>query len=74
MTRTVTINDRMQRGYRYELTAAAGRAFDPDFAPELTPAEMPRMGVLAGGRRAPLRSGRLDLPPAPAPGPAAMGL
>mgnify|MGYP003401935299 CR=1 FL=1 len=36
----VTVNDRMQRGYRYELTARPGRDFDPKFQPELTPAEM----------------------------------
>ena len=46
--RSVTVNDRMQRGYRYEITARAGRDFDPEFEPELTPAEMLRLGVFGG--------------------------
>jgi len=44
----VTVNDKMQRGYRYELTAPAGRAFDSEFRPELTPAQMLRLGVFGG--------------------------
>ena len=36
--RTVTVRDKMQRGYRYALTAPTGRNFDPAFKPELTPA------------------------------------
>jgi hypothetical protein len=46
--KTVTVNDKMQRGYRYILTAPPGRNFDPDFRPELTPAEMLRLGVFGG--------------------------
>jgi len=46
--RSVTVNDRMQKGYRYALTAPAGRGFDPEFRPQLTPAEMLRLGVFAG--------------------------
>jgi hypothetical protein len=46
--RFITVNDRMQRGYRYELTAPAGRKFDPEFHPELTPAQMLRLGVFGG--------------------------
>jgi hypothetical protein len=46
--RSVTVNDRMQKGYRYRLTAPVGRSFDPDFKPQLTPAEMLRLGVFAG--------------------------
>jgi hypothetical protein len=38
--RNITVNDKMQRGYTYTLTAAAGRDFDPEFRPELTPKEM----------------------------------
>ena len=44
----VRVNDKMQRGYRYELVTPAGRYFDPEFCPELTPAEMLRLGVFGG--------------------------
>ena len=46
--RVVTVNDRMQRGYRYALSAPAGRNFDPEFTPDLTPREMLRLGVFGG--------------------------
>lgn len=46
--KTVAVNDLMQQGYRYELTAPAGADFDPRFAPELTPAEMLSLGVFGG--------------------------
>jgi hypothetical protein len=46
--RTIVVNDRMQRGYRYVCTAPAGRSFDPEFTPELTPREMLRLGVFCG--------------------------
>jgi hypothetical protein len=46
--RIVVVNDKMQRGYRYELVAPSGRGFDPDFSPELTPREMLRLGVFCG--------------------------
>jgi hypothetical protein len=46
--RTVVVNDRMQRGYRYVRVAPVGRNFDPDFRPELTPPEMLRLGVFGG--------------------------
>lgn len=45
---TITVNDRMQQGYQYNLIAPIGREFDPEFRPELTPAEMLRMGVFGG--------------------------
>ncbi len=46
--RTIIVNDTMQKGYRYVLTAASGRGFDPEFNPQLTPAEMLRLGVFGG--------------------------
>ena len=46
--RTVVVNDRMQRDYRYELTEPAGKNFDPAFRPELTPAELLALGVFGG--------------------------
>jgi hypothetical protein len=44
----IVVNDRMQQGYRYRLTAPEGREFHPDFRPELTPAEMLELGVFGG--------------------------
>jgi hypothetical protein len=46
--RTVVVNDKMQSGYRYVRTAPIGRNFDPQFTPELTPAQMLRLGVFGG--------------------------
>ncbi len=44
----VVVNDSMQRGYRYELSAPIGRNFDPDFNPELTPQQLLELGVFCG--------------------------
>ncbi len=44
----VVVNDRMQRRYVYERTEPIGRNFARSFAPELTPAEMLRLGVFGG--------------------------
>jgi len=46
--RTVVVNDRMQKGYRYTLSAPIGRDFDPEFKPQLTPAQMLKLGVFGG--------------------------
>ena len=46
--RAVVVNDTMQRGYRYDLTAPVGRGFDPEFKPDLTPRQMLEMGVFCG--------------------------
>jgi len=46
--RVVTVNDRMQQGYRYECTAPVGHAFDPGFTPDLTPKQMLELGVFGG--------------------------
>lgn len=44
----VTVNDRMQKGYRYQRVARPGRDFDAEFRPDLTPAEMLSLGVFCG--------------------------
>ena len=46
--RTILVNDLMQRGYRYTLSAPQGRNFDPEFKPELTPAQMLQLGIFCG--------------------------
>jgi hypothetical protein len=46
--RTVTVNDTMQRGYRYQLVEPAGQNFDPEFHPGLTPKQMLQLGVFGG--------------------------
>ena len=48
MARTVVVNDRMQQGHRYELTAPMGAGFAPGFTPDLTPPEMLELGVFGG--------------------------
>ena len=46
--KTVTVDDKMQRRYRYKLVEPAGRNFDPAFKPQLTPKEMLELGVFGG--------------------------
>lgn len=46
--KTVVVNDKMQKGYRYVLSEPEGKNFDPRFKPELTPKEMLRLGVFGG--------------------------
>ena len=38
----------MQQGYCYERIELPGRNFDPEFHPELTPADMLGLGVFGG--------------------------
>lgn len=44
----ITVNDTMQKGYKYERTEPVGKNFDSRFKPELTPKEMFELGVFGG--------------------------
>ena len=46
MNDTVIVNDLMQQGYSYQRTEPMGKNFAAGFRPELTPAEMLRLGVV----------------------------
>lgn len=48
MGKKITVNDKMQQGYTYELTAPMGKDFDPSFTPQLTPQQMLELGVFGG--------------------------
>lgn len=47
-TKTIIVNDIMQKGYRYECSEPIGKNFAKDFKPELTPKQMLRLGVFGG--------------------------
>jgi len=47
-TKTIIVNDKMQKGYKYKLTEPSARNFDPEFKPELTPKQMLELGVFGG--------------------------
>jgi hypothetical protein len=44
----IVVNDRMQRGYEYRLSAPMGKDFHADFAPKFSPSEMLAMGIFEG--------------------------
>lgn len=44
----IQVNDRMQTGYSYTLTAPAGKNFAKGFSPHFTPQEMLALGVFEG--------------------------
>ncbi len=46
--KTVVVNDKMQKNYRYQLVEPIGKNFTPDFKPELTPKQMLAIGVFGG--------------------------
>ncbi len=46
--KTVIVNDKMQKGYRYQLTEPMGKNFAQDFKPQLTPRQMLELGVFGG--------------------------
>ena len=44
----VLVKDKMQSGYYYELSEPAGKNFDSEFKPDLTPKQMLALGVFGG--------------------------
>ena len=46
--KTITVTDKMQRKYRYQLVAPVGKKFDERFVPELSPKQMLALGVFGG--------------------------
>ncbi|PIT92922.1 MAG: hypothetical protein COU06_02720 [Candidatus Harrisonbacteria bacterium CG10_big_fil_rev_8_21_14_0_10_38_8] len=48
MNKRITVNDKFQKNYSYQLTAPTGRSFSPDFKPHLTPRQMLELGVFGG--------------------------
>lgn len=48
MPKTITVNDKMQKRYRYGLSEPEGKNFHPRFKPELTPKQMLALGVFGG--------------------------
>ena len=44
----VTVNDKMQKNYKYKLVEPVGKNFDPDFKPQLSPKEMLELGIFCG--------------------------
>ncbi|MDP8266546.1 MAG: hypothetical protein P9M07_06340 [Candidatus Aceula meridiana] len=46
--KTITVYDKMQKNYRYQLVEPRGKNFDKEFKPELNPEEMLELGVFGG--------------------------
>ncbi|MBP6856411.1 MAG: hypothetical protein KBC42_01255 [Candidatus Pacebacteria bacterium] len=44
----VNVNNAMQKGYKYEISARPGKDFNPLFKPDLTPEQMLELGVFGG--------------------------
>lgn len=44
----IRVNNKMQKGYAYELVEPVGKNFAPDFKPDLNPKEMLALGIFGG--------------------------
>jgi hypothetical protein len=47
-TKKVIVNDKMQKGYEYELVEPEGKNFDPEFKPDLSPKQILELGAFGG--------------------------
>lgn len=47
-TKKVTVNDRMQKDYTYEIREPEGKNFDKSFRPDLSPKDMLELGIFGG--------------------------
>lgn len=48
MKKIVTVNDLMQKKYKYACTGQVGKNFAPDFVPDLTPKQILKLGAFGG--------------------------
>ena len=48
MSKTIQVEEEYQSGYEYPLLEPEGENFDPEFTPDLTPAEMLQLGIFGG--------------------------
>lgn len=48
MTKKIVVNDSLQTNYEYECSEPEGKNFAADFKPDLTPAQMLKLGVFGG--------------------------
>jgi len=48
MGKLIVVSDKMQKNYKYGLTEPAGKNFNSEFKPDLTPKEMLELGVFCG--------------------------
>ena len=46
--KTITVNNKLQNNYKYQLMEKIGENFDPRFSPDLSPKEMLELGVFGG--------------------------
>ena len=44
----ITVNDKMQKAYNYELLESMGKNFSKDFHPDLSPKQMLALGIFGG--------------------------
>ena len=47
-SKRIVVTDPLQKGYTYTLAVPTGTVFDPEFKPDLTPAQMLELGVFGG--------------------------